>query len=442
MTVTEFPSTLGVEYKDISLLLSAMTRGATSGASFYILALAAFGLSYSATPKEAEYFSEILKNRILSIDIHSSLVVEDAEALGFAVHAFVRQRKWNAALQKHEKNLLAYYQKIEESQWLRSPDVATSFLLGFSSLTAFQVLSAQARKYLLQELGESANGHLPVPLLGLSLNGGIKEVDQTSVRKWLERTHLPFKHVCMLAVALNDLDSPLSVEATNRFRLEISGVYSEIVDSNISLVRALLAITHIAAMGENTTRIINAFKYFPVDEAMRDRIVSVIQSDAHLFIEFREDLLAHPPAIDFLAFYLFATRRLGLADAYVIDSQMKVSFQEFLKLWRGVGVRTIDQRALLALIFTTFVVCVAVLLQVWLPISDWLYNLIMKAVDSALLASFLDDILKWAVLFPMYLIFGSLMGIWLYGRSTWHDISPGGVITNMCGIIKSIRTQR
>jgi hypothetical protein len=246
----------------------------------------------------------------------------------------------------------------------------------------------------------------------------------------------------MQAVAMHDLDCPLSVGATNRFRMEVSGLYSSVVDSNISLVRALLAIIHMAAMGENAEQIVNALKKFPVDEEVRKRIVSVIRSDAHLFIEFRVDLLAHPPAIDFLAFYLFAASKLGLADAYIIGGELRAPFQEFLKLWQGTRIRAIDQGALLALIFITLIASVVVIFAIWLPLSDQLYNVIIKAVESQLLASYLDDFLKALVIFPVYLILGSLMALWIRGRSTWRDITPDGVIANMYAIIKSIRTQR
>ena len=442
MSEIKFPPTLSVEYKDVSMLLSALVRGATADASFYVLALAAFGLVYSATPTDAEYLFDILRNRILLLERHSSLVAQDAEALGFAVHALIRQGKWKDDLQKHEKDLISYYERIQEANWLRSPDVATAFLFGFASLTNFRSLSVQANQYLLRELDESTNGDLPVLLLGLSANGGSNLADNTKVRKWLERTHLPFKHVCMLAVALHNLDSPLSVEATNRVRLAFSEAYADVVDSNISLVRALLTITHIAAMGENSPQIISTFKQFPVDRDICNRIISVIQSDAHLFIEFRKELLAHPPAIDLLAFYLFATKRVGFANAYVVDEELKSSFQEFLNLWRRVGVRAIDQRVLLGLILTAFVASVTALCSTWLPLSDWLYNSIMNAVDSDLLKSYLDDVLKTAVLFPIYFILGSLMGVWLHGRVSWHDIGFEGIVDNTRQILKSIRNQR
>jgi hypothetical protein len=100
MATTEFPTTLGVEYKEISLLLSAMTRGATSDAPFYILALAAFGLSYSATPEDVESFSSLLQERILSIGIQSTLIFEDAEALGFAAQMLQHPSFWGLQIKR------------------------------------------------------------------------------------------------------------------------------------------------------------------------------------------------------------------------------------------------------------------------------------------------------------------------------------------------------
>jgi hypothetical protein len=86
MSSSPLPVTISTEYKDVSLLLSALMRGIKTTTSFSTVALGAFGLSYSAFPEEVEVLLSCLQDRILAVNAQSNPIAGDAEAVGFAAH--------------------------------------------------------------------------------------------------------------------------------------------------------------------------------------------------------------------------------------------------------------------------------------------------------------------------------------------------------------------
>ena len=105
MDIKSLPVTLSTEYKDVSLLLSSVTRGITADTPFYIAALSAFGLLYSSNPRQVEALFEYLEAQLLRLDRGSEVIAENVEAVGFAAHVLTSSRRWGQRLKNHEGEL-------------------------------------------------------------------------------------------------------------------------------------------------------------------------------------------------------------------------------------------------------------------------------------------------------------------------------------------------
>jgi hypothetical protein len=293
-------------------------------------------------------------------------------------------------------------------------------------------LASKARAYLSQKLATDQS--VPVAAFGLSVGGQTPEISDTQVQNWLDRTHQPFKYLCMLAVTLNSIRHPLSARAITCLRKRVLEIYSGVVDPNINTIRILLAVIHMAEMGQNADEITHALRRLPIDDGVRNRVSAIIRADSRLFIEFRDGFLAQTPTIDFLAFYLFAANKVGLTEAYIVDDKLKAQFSEFMKAWQNRESKVVNRIALAFLLLVSFVASVVAVFKVWWPISNGLYNWILSLTNNQLVESYLDDILKGIIALPIYAILGSALALWLHGDVSWSDI------IGFEGVVKNART--
>lgn len=438
MTNQPLPQTVSTEYRDVSTLLSVLAHGIETGDSFYLTALSAFGLAYSAFPANTEALLNQLINQIAATISDSEIIAQDVEALGYAAHVVRRYHRLDGRFEEHRPALEAFFERVSNLQWLRSPAVAVAFLLGFAGEGSFLPLIAKAHEYLLQQPTDSLGPNLPLVLFGQTILKEKPSIGDPQIQAWLNRTQQPFKHLCLLAIALNELEHPLATVAVARLRDRVVEMHSVTVDPNISLIRVLLAVVHLAQMGEDGDQITEALDRLPIGDDTRSQISAVIRADSHLFVELRDEMLTDPPAIDLLSHYLFAASKLGLRDAYIVDDSLKTHFTVFLATWQHRQVRAINRNALAWLIAISSLFSIAALVSVWWPLSNWLYSWILQRSSSALVQSYLDDLLKAVILFPIYIVVGSALALWLRGQVALTDINPEGVTANVRAFVSQL----
>ena len=429
-TVDPLPVTISSEYKDISLLLLALTHGLTDVSPFYFTAMSAFALLHSAFSSEVKPMLPFLKRHILTVTSQSEIIIEETEALGYTAYVLTNQNKWDHDLQAHQENLVSYFEAVKRLQWLRNPSVAALFILGFSTLQPFCHLNRDAKNYLNLELPRASNSNLPVIAFGLSIGGETPSLNDEQIKGWLSQTHRSFKGICMLAMTLSAMHHALSQQFVTNFQQEASKIYSGIISQNISTIRVLLAVIHMAEMGQNAEQITQSLRRLPIDESIRDRVSAVIRADSQLFIEFQDNQLTQNPTLDFITFYLFSANKLGLTKAYIIDNRLKTDFLTFAEEWGGQS-KAIHHVTLAILIMISLAASITVLVQIWWPLSNKLYEWSMKIwQDQPLITSYLDDLLKGIILLPVYLIIGAALGMWLHGRVKGNDIKPENIVAN------------
>jgi hypothetical protein len=424
--------TVSTEYQDVSFLLYILTKGSTQNTSFYLLALQAFGLSYSSQRRQADAFLDNLQTKIQSVDTHSQIIAEEVEAISLASHVILQRKGWDRGLKAHQETLHSYFARVADADWLRSTSIATCFILGFAECPSFERLTSQAGDYLEKKLQSISSRDFPLILFGLWMIGRTPQIDQTQIKEWLDRTHQPFKSLCMLAIALDALNHPLSKSAISRLRARILAIYFSAIAPNIATARILLAVVHMAEMGQDAEQITSALKNMPVEDEMRELISAVIRADSRLFIEFDDKSLTKPPVIEFLAFYLYAASLTGIDQAYLVTKSLKTQFTEWLKMYGNSNFRAIQQTPLTLLILLVLSGCVYILHELWWPLSNRIYEGTMSLLgESPLFESYLDDFLKWLVAIPVYCVVGFLAALWLYGKARLIDLRPGEVTKNI-----------
>lgn len=419
--------TTNTEYKDISLLLNTLMRGVTSETSFLSLALGAFGLHYSAVPTIRSDVIEHLVSHILSLNANSSLVEEEAGCLFLATHVLFAEKQWDAQLGKHENEIIGYCDRIATLNWLRSPLLASLFLLGFAPQRRFRELVVRAQQYLEKQVERSSENDFPIVIFGLSLvRNSDLDLDDNRISDWLSGQHKPFVHLCLLAVALHRLGHPLVTDCVRLLQDAVFEAYVSTVNPNLSTIRVLLTVIHMAEMGQSEEEIAATVKDFPLEESVRNRVSAIIRADSHLFIEFRDGMLAQAPIISHLAYYLFAASELSIRHAYIISELLKGQFDEFRKLISGKSVKVVA-RLPFAVLLTLFVACASLeLVRLWWPRANNIYAVILNSTSNSLIQSYLDDMLKLLILIPLYVTYGCAAAIWLRGSVTWKDLTPGG----------------
>jgi len=427
------------EYKDASLLLFTLMRGATIETPFLSLALGAFGLHYSALPDLKDTLTEHLGRHIRSLQIDAPPIAEEAQALFLAAHVFRQTGRWDAFVGEYEEAIIEYCEQLANLRWLRSSLVATLFLLGFESEDRFRELSAKAQQYLEDQLQQGLSSEYPIILFGLSLvRDGNIQMQEDHISNWLSRQQKPFAHLCLLTIALHSLGHPLFNQCAQALQGSAFENYVTTVDPNLSTIRVLLAVIHLAHIGQSSEEIETALSSLPLDKETREKVSAIIRADSRLFIEFRDGMLAQSPIMSHLAFYLFAAAETSLRDAYIISGPLKSDFDEFRKSLSGVPVKVVA-RSVLAWCLLLFSVLASVLLYLyWWPMADAIYNWALAQTSIALLQSILDDALKLLISLPLYVIYGSAMAVWLRGRITWRDLTPGHFWNSLKEIASSI----
>ena len=429
--------TTNTEYKDISLLLDTLMRSITPETPFLNLALGAFGLHYSATPAIRSDLIEYLVSYILSLKASSSLVEEEARSLFLAAHVLFVERQWDARLGEHENEIIGYCDRIATLNWLRSPLLASLFLLGFAPQRRFRELVVKAQLYLEKQVGKCSEDDFPIVIFGLSLVRN-NDLDDNRISGWLSRQHKPFVHLCLLAVALHRLGHPLVTDSVKLLQDAVFGAYVSTVNPNLSTIRVLLAVIHMAEMGQSAEEIAATLKDLPLEEDVRNRVSAIIRADSLFFIEFRDEMLAQAPILSHLAYYLFAASELSIRNAYIISEPLKGQFDEFRKLVGGKSAKVVS-RLPLAVLLTLFVAFASwELVRFWWPRANRVYNAILNSTSDSLVQSYLDDMLKLLVLIPLYVAYGCAAAIWLRGYITWKDLTPGGFWTALREIASNI----
>lgn len=430
--------TTNTEYKDISLLLDTLMRSVTSETPFLNLALGAFGLHYSAVPTIRSDVIEHLVSHILSLNANSSLVEEEARSLFLATHVLLAEKQWDARLGKHENEIIGYCDRIATLNWLRSPLLASLFLLGFAPQRRFRELVVRAQQYLEKQVERCSENDLPVVIFGLSLiRNSDLDLDDNRISDWLSRQHKPFVHLCLLTVALHRLGHPLVTDCVRLLQDAVFEAYVSTVNPNLSTIRVLLTVIHMAEMGQSEEEIAATLKDFPLEESVRNRVSAIIRADSHLFIEFRDGMLAQAPILSHLSYYLFAASELSIRHAYIIPEPLKGQFDEFCKLIGGKSVKVVS-RLSLAILLASFLTFASLgLVWLWLPQANNVYNLILNSTSNSLARSYLDDALKLLVLIPLYVTYGCATAIWLRGSVTWRDITPGGFWAGLSEIVSN-----
>lgn len=447
MSYANFPVTTSSEYKNISLLLSALTRGAILESPFRVLALSAFGLSYSINPLAVEALVNSLKKKLLAINAQTEFIADETEAVGFTAHVLIRQQKWDKELQQHQDELINYFERVANLEWLRSDYVAMSFLLGFGRQKPFLGLAERAKEYLRHRLPDTntSTPNLPVVAFGLYQGGALPQIPEMQVRHWLDRTHQQFHYLGMLAVTLKAWQHQLAQKAITHLQERASLVYVETVEQNIGLVGVLLSVIRMAEMGQSAEQITEALKQVQTGKIAYDQINAVITADSKLFTEFSLNPSNQVPLIEGLAFYLFAAYQLGLTEAYIVDDQQKTQFSEFARIrMGGRQFKAVSRLEFAILIIIAFTVGVMLTFQIWWPISNILYDWIVDNFENQLLVEIVGNILLQAViLVPIYFVFGAALTLWLHGQIRWSDASkPEKVFANALILIESTFSKR
>jgi hypothetical protein len=419
--------TTNTEYKDISLLLNTLMRSVTPETPFLNLALGAFGLHYSAVPTIRGDIIEHLVDHILSLNADSSIVEEEARSLFLTAHVLFAEKQWDARLGKHENEIIGYCDRIATLNWLRSPLLASLFLLGFAPQRRFRELVVRAQQYLGKQVERCHENDLPVIIFGLSLvRNSDLDLDDDRISGWLSRQHRPFVNLCLLAVALHGLGHPLVNDCVRLLQDAVFEAYTSTVNPNLSTIRILLAVIHMAEMGQSKEEITATLRDFPLEENVRSRVSAIIRADSHLFIECRDGMLAQAPILSHLSYYLFAASELSIRHAYIISESLKGQFDEFRKLISGKSAKVVS-RPLLAVLLTLFVAFASLeLRRLWWPLANNIYTVILNSTSNSLIQSYLDDMLKLAILIPLYVTYGCAAAVWLRGSVTWKDLTPSG----------------
>lgn len=447
MSNTVLPITTSSEYRNISLLLSALTCGAVLESPFRFQALSAFGLSYSVNPVAAERLLKSLKKKLLDINAQSELIADETEAVGFAAHVLIRQKKWDKELQQHQDKLISYFERVANLDWLRSNYVAMSFLLGFGGQKPFLKLAERAKAYLCDRLPDTNTSTLdfPVVIFGLYQAGASPQITDVQIRHWLDRTHQPFHYLCMLAVTLKAWQHTSAQIAITYLQERVSSVYAETVAQNVSLVGILLSAIRMAEMGLSGDEITQTLHRIQSDETTPDQISAVITAGSKLLVEFNLNLSAHVPLIEGLVFYLFVANQLGLTEAYIIDDRQKAQFLEFTKVqMRGQRFRAVGSVEFASLVVIAFIVGVTAIYRIWWPISSEIYDWILTSSKNQLLVEIVaTHALDGVILVPIYFVLGSALTLWLHGQVKWSDaVMPDKVISNALVLIRSIFDRR
>lgn len=445
MNKSILPVTVSSEYKNISLLLLALTRGAILENSFRFLALSAFGSLYSADPKAVEVWLDSLESHLLAVSAESELIADDVEAVGFAAHVLIQVGRWDAKLQQHQSELMSYFDKVASLQWLRSSQVAMSFLLGFGKEKIFHKLAENATAYLEQQLPNTntSPNNFPVILFGLYMGGAAPQINEMQIQHWLDRTHQPFYHLCMLVIVLKAWQHRLATEAIRQLQEKVAAVYAEIVNKNVGLVGVILSVIHLAEMGQNGDQIVETLKRLQLNNAAYEQISAVITGASQLFVQFEIDPSTQLPIVENLAFYLFAACQLGLTEAYIIDEHLKTQFFEFSRLRNNRQFKAVNRVELAVLIVIAFIVGVFIIFEVWWPLSDTAYNWALINIENQLGWGIFDDFLKALILVPVYFVFGATLTLWLHGQIQWGDtIKPDRVMENVSVLAKQILGKR
>jgi len=419
--------TTNTEYKDISLLLNTLMRSVTPETPFLNLALGTFGLHYSAMPTNRSDVSGHLVSHILSLNANSPIVEEEARSLFLGAHVLSVEKQWDARLGKHENEIIGYCDRIATLNWLRSPLLASLFLLGFASQRRFQELVVRAQQYLEKQVERCSENDLPIVIFGLSLiRSSDLDLDDNRISDWLSRQHKPFVHLCLLTVALHRLGHPSVTDCVRLLQDAVFEAYVSTVNPNLSTIRVLLTVIHMAEMGQSEEEIAATLKDFPLEESVRNRVSAIIRADSHLFIEFRDGMLAQAPILSHLSYYLFTASELSIRHAYIISEPLKGQFDEFRKLISGKSVKVVS-RLPLAVLLTLFVAFASLeLVRLWWPRASNIYAVILTSTSNSLIQSYLDDMLKLLILIPLYVTYGCAAAIWLRGSVTWKDLTPGG----------------
>ncbi len=432
-------ATTNATYKDISLLLYTLMQSVTSETPFFNLALGAFGGHYSAMPTIGENVINYLIDHVLSIDASGSPVEEKARSLFLAVHILRARKRWDARLRRHEDEIVNYCERISDYHWLRSSSVAALFLLAFASHRRFQELSAIAQQYLESQMERCSETDFPVVVFGLSLAPNSNfEVDDQRVRDWLSRRQKPFVHLCLLAVALHRLEHTLLAESVCLLQDFVFDTYANAISPNLSTIRILLAVIHMAEIGQSGEEIEATLRNFPLSEDVRDRVSAVIRADSRLFVEFRDGMLAQSPILSHLAFYLFAASELSIRDAYIIPEPLKNEFDEFRKFLGGMSAKVVSRRLLAVILILVVGLTSFELFRRWWPLANEMYDTVLKLTTNALVQSLLDDVLKGLITLPLYAICGLAMAAWLRGSVRWKDLAPGCFWGNLRDVASSI----
>jgi hypothetical protein len=427
------------EYKDASLLLFTLMRGATVETPFLSLALGAFGLHYSALPVIEGTLAEHLVRRIRSLQIDAPPVAEEAQALFLAAHVLRQTGRWDALVGEYEEAIIEYCEQLANLRWLRNSLVATLFLLGFESEDRFRELSTKAQQYLEDQLQQGLSSEYPIILFGLSLaRDGNIQVQEGTINNWLSRQQKPFAHLCLLTVALHSLGHPLFNQCAQALQGSAFENYVTTVAPNLSTIRVLLAVIHLAHIGQSSEEIETALSSLPLDKETREKVSAIIRADSRLFIEFRDGMLAQSPVVSHLAFYLFAAAKTSLRDAYIISGPLKDDFDEFRKSSDDVSVKVVA-RPVLAWFLLLFAALASFLLCLyWWPLADKIYDWALTQTPNVLIQSYLDDVLKFFILLPLYVIYGSAMAVWLRGRIILKDLTLGHILSSLREIVSSI----
>lgn len=414
-------------------------RSVTPETPFLNLALGAFGLHYSAIPTTKSDISEHLVSHILSLNANSPIVEEEARSLFLAAHVLFAKKQWDARLRRHETEIISYCQRIATLHWLRNPPLATLFLLGFAPRRRFRDLVVKAQQYLEKQIERCSDNEFPVVIFGLSLvRNNDLYLDDNRISDWLSRRHKPFVNLCLLAVALHRLSHPLVTDCVGLLQEAVFEAYTRTVNPNLSTIRILLAVIHMAEMGQSQEEIAATLRDFPLEESVRNRISAIIRADSRLFIEFRDGMLAQAPIISHLAYYLFAASELSLKNAYIISEPLKGQFEEFRKLVGRKSVKVVSPLPLVVVLAFSVAFVTLVLVWFWWPRANNIYNMILNSTSNPLVQSYLDDTLKLLILIPLYVVCGSAAAIWLRGSVTWRDITPGGFWAGLCEIASNI----
>jgi hypothetical protein len=414
-------------------------RSITPETPFPNLTSGAFGLHYSATPTIRCDLIEYLVSHILSLNASSSLVEEDARSLFLAAHVLFAEKQWDARLREHENEIIGYCDRIATLNWLRSPLLASLFLLGFAPQRRFRELVVKAQRYLEKQVGKCSEDDFPIVIFGLSrVRDNDLGLDDNRISGWLSRQHKPLVHLCLLAVALHRLGHPLVADSVKILQDAVSKAYVSTVNPNLSTIRVLLTVIHMAEMGQNEEEIAATLKDFPLEEDVCNRVSAIIRADSRLFIEFRNGMLAQSPIISHLAYYLFAASELSIKHAYIIPEPLKGQFDEFRKLIGGKSAKVVSRPSLAVLLASFLTFASLGLVWLWLPQANIVYNLILNSTSNPLVQSYLDDALKLLVLIPLYVTYGCATAIWLRGYITWKDLTPGGFWTALREIASNI----